>query len=99
MALSAKPVIGAVNVELLSTLLGLFTTTEAVSGKGHEAGDAPEIVGGLPKGSHGQLCCGLKVTLMEQDCPGKREKDIPGDDAQLSCSEKLGRPVKSLSPG
>jgi hypothetical protein len=67
--------------------------TDAVSGKGHEVGGAPEIDGGFPKGSQGQLCWGLKVTLIEQDCPAN------SDEEQLSCSEKFGNPVKSLIPG
>src|SRR5262249_10098970 len=98
-ALCPKPVICTAKVVSRSALLGLFTITDAVSGKGHDVGGAPEIDEGFPNGSQGQLCWGLKVTLMEQDCPDKREKDIPGDAAQLSCSEKLGRPVKSLRPG
>jgi hypothetical protein len=49
-------------------------------------------------GNHGQLCCGENAIVMEQLCCGAREKFDPGVLAQLSCSVKFGRPLKSLTP-
>ena len=83
---------------LLSALAGLFTVKLAARGNGHCDGAAPRIEGEFPNGIHGQLSCGLKVIVIEHDCPGPREKLDPSDEAQVSCSAKFGRPLKSLGP-
>src|SRR6202142_460395 len=94
-----NPLRATANAGLLSVLAGLVTVSVAVTGNGHADGEAPESEAGLPYGSHGQLCCGLKEMVMEQDCPRARENDDPGEVEQLSCSAKLGSPLKSLEPG
>src|SRR5689334_10642857 len=99
MALAPKPVIGTAKVWFMSALVGLFTVNVAVAGNGQRDGAAPNNDGGLPKGSHGQIICGVNETVIEQDWPGVREKLVPGEVAHVSCSEKFGRPLKSLSPG
>ncbi|SRR5581483_1427034 len=85
-----------------SRLVRPSTVRVAESGNGHSDGGAPRIDGGVllaANGSQGQLCWGVKDMVTEQDCPGNRENEVPSDDAQVSCSVKLGSPVKSLSPG
>jgi hypothetical protein len=83
-----------------SALAELFTVTPAVRGNGHRDGAAPIWDGGFPEasGSHGQLSWGENATVMEQLCCGPREKDDPKGFAQVSCSVKLGSPLKSLDP-
>src|SRR5215470_1656608 len=90
---------GDTKVVSLSALAGLLTINFAVSGNGHSDGGAPDSEGGFPYGNQGQPSCGLKVMLIEHDCPGAREKDEPKEAEQLSCCEKFARPLKSLKPG
>src|SRR5882757_4557678 len=95
MELKPKALMGTANFVSLSALLGLLTVNAAAIGKGQEDGETPpsEV-----DGSHGQLCCGEKETVMEQLCCGAWEKDDPGGLAQLSCSVKFASPSKSLAP-
>ncbi len=94
-ALSPTPVIGTANLSSPSALLGLSTVSLAASGNGHRAGGFP------PRdvdGSHGQLCCGENEIVIVQLFCGPRENGDPGGVEQVSCSAKLGKPLKSLSP-
>src|SRR5450432_3496722 len=93
------PLMATAYTGLLSVVAGLLTVKVAVTGNGHADGEAPEREAGLPYGNHGQLCCGLNEIVIEQDCPCARENDDPGEVEQLSCSAKLGSPLKSLEPG
>src|SRR5579862_6230317 len=83
------------NAVFLSALVGLFTFNVAANGKGHEAGGSPPSA---VEGSQGQLCCGENAIVMVQLCCGLRLNAAPGELAQLSCSVKFGKPVKSLAP-
>jgi hypothetical protein len=94
------PLIGTTNVVSVSALLGLTTLIIAVcaGGDGTEAGrKGGHCDGAAAVGSQGQLCCGENVMLTVQLCCGPSEKGDPGEVAQLSCSVKLGRPLKSLT--
>src|SRR5262249_36640615 len=71
----------------------VFTVSFAVKAEGQKDG------AGVPDGPiHGQLCWGAKEIVMEQPCCGRRENNVPSEGAQLSCSVKLARPLKSLNP-
>jgi hypothetical protein len=86
--------------------LGLRTAVSvAPKGNGQYSGGAPEIeigVEGGGNGSQGQLSCGEKVTVMEQDWPDPRSNWLPCDGAppapQASVSLKLNKALKSLPP-
>lgn len=67
--------------------------TDAGRKGGHWDGAAPPSD---TDGSHGQLSWGEKEIVTVQTCWGAKEKDEPGDVAQLSCSVKCGIPSKSL---
>ena len=98
-ALAPKPEMGAANAVSVSALTGLFTVNVAVSGIGQSAGGDPDMGPEDPgdtKGSQGQLSCGAKVIVITHDCPGAREKLDPAGEAHVSCSVKLGSPLKSL---
>src|SRR5208283_6111772 len=92
------PVTEAANLLSLSTPETPFTVNTALWVRGQYSGAAPVTDAGLPKGIQGQLSCGAKATVMEQDAPEAREKVAPGEEAQVSCSVKLGTPLKSLCP-
>src|ERR1700722_5581411 len=98
MALTPVPAMGTEKNTLLSGLLWVVTVNVAASGSGHHSGAAPVIDGGAPNGSHGQLSWGVNETVMMQDLPALSENVEPKGDAQVSCSRKFGRPLKSLGP-
>ena len=67
----------------------------AFKGYGQADGAIPPNDG---DGSQGQLCCGENEIVIEQLCSGAREKVVPAELAQLSCSVKFGTWLKSLGP-
>ena len=95
MALNPVPVRGTAKAVLLSALTVLLTVRLAARGNGHRAGGSPPSA---VDGNQGQLCWGENEMAIMQLCCGARANADPGGFAQLSCSVKFGRPLKSLSP-
>src|SRR5215469_1538453 len=101
MALRPIPVTGTSKVVFPSALVWLITLTFALEAGG-EGTDVltkgGHFEGGTVVGIQVQLCCGENMTVIVQLCCGPRENDEPAGFAQLSCSLKLGMPLKSLPP-